>query len=443
MTVPNNMSMLTEDSKDTLKSSNEYRYVMMFKSTFERELFPNNFDMWTVQQQCMWINDNIAAFFSDIPKSLLDFIPVFFRPGDCQPTMLNVPEWLDMDKYRRGQKFVRENFASLLIGKILGTVLVYSFNEGLKPLIISKSSHTPYLGFKRYMSTIQRIICWYDGEPWIEGTPASKEMKIVRKMHLMIQSKLRELDDEQIDNKSKIVEPWCPDRELLLQDFAAACPHKKKEQSSFELVYKSPYKPKGVNNADMAGIQFGFISLVLICPQLIGVHNATDEDIEAFCHMWRCYGYYLGMEDRHNFCRGSLEEIKQRARDIYQYWLLPYLKEITPEWEHMTRCIIESMNYVPLLSFGLMPYKSMMLLAMDALNINMPHLYASMSYAEWILYKSWRFTLGYVLKFSCFRVIFNKIVLKIFVQAMNFSPEEKAKLKEKSEKQLPNVSTVD
>ncbi|XP_011706118.1 PREDICTED: uncharacterized protein LOC105461313, partial [Wasmannia auropunctata] len=150
----------------------------------------------------------------------------------------------------------------------------------------------------------------------------------------MIQSKLRRLDHKQIDNECKITEPWCPDHELFLKDFAAACPFEKYGQRPNILIDNSPYKPKGINNADMAGVQCCVIGSVLLCPQLIGVHNATDEDIEAFCHMWRCYGYYLGIEDKYNFCRGSLEEIKQRTWDLRQYWLLPNLKEVTPEWEH-------------------------------------------------------------------------------------------------------------
>ncbi|XP_011690431.1 PREDICTED: uncharacterized protein LOC105451581 [Wasmannia auropunctata] len=377
--VSNNMSTKTGDSEDSLKSSNEYRYVMIFKSKFERELFPNNFNMWTVRQQYMWINDNIAAFFPNVPKSLLDLIPATFRPGDCQSSM-QIPEWLDMDKYRRGQKFVRENFAALFIAKILGVIHVYSFNEFIKPIIISKGSHTPYLGFKRYTSTIQRFVSWYEGEPWIEGTPAYKDMQFTRKMHLMIQSKLGKLDHEQIDNESKIAEPWCPDRELFLQDFAAACPLEKDGQFPTIVLDKSPYKPKGVNNADM-----------------------------------------------------------QRTRDFYQYWLLPNLRKVTPEWEHMTRCFIESLNYYSLLY---MPYKTMALLAMDTLGVSMPHLYASMSYAEWIAYKSWRFLLRYVLKFSSFRVIFNKVVHKIFDEAKNISPEKEAEFQKKSEKQLSNFSTV-
>ncbi|XP_011706838.1 PREDICTED: uncharacterized protein LOC105462015, partial [Wasmannia auropunctata] len=145
-------------------------------------------------------------------------------------------------------------------------------------------------------------------------------------------------DHEQIDNKSKIEEPWCPDRELFLKDFNAACPLEKDGQRPYVIINKSPYKPKGVNNFDMSEIQWSFVNLVLLCPQKIGMHNATDENIEAFCHMWRCYGYFLGMEDKYNFCRGSLEEIKQRTRDVCQYWILPNFKEVTPEWEHMMRC---------------------------------------------------------------------------------------------------------
>ncbi|XP_011690006.1 PREDICTED: uncharacterized protein LOC105451336 [Wasmannia auropunctata] len=141
----------------------------------------------------------------------------------------------------------------------------------------------------------------------------------------------------------------------------------------------------------------------------------------------------------HNFCRGSLEEIKQRTRDLYQYWILPNFKEVTPEWEHMTRCIVESVNYFSLMNI---PYKTMALLAMDALNINMPHIYASMNYVEWITYKSGRFILRYVLRFSSFRIIFNTLIGKVLNVAMNLSPEKEAELQKKSEKLLSSFSIM-
>jgi len=85
---------------------------------------------------------------------------------------------------------------------------------------------------------------------------------------------------------------------------------------------------------------------------------------------------------RYNFFRGSWEEIKQRTKDFYQQLALNY-KNITPEWEHMTRCLIISMNYY---RFICMPYKAMLLIATDLLDVKMPNLYASLTYSEWIAY---------------------------------------------------------
>jgi len=138
------------DFKDSSKSSSGCRYVMTLKSIFDRELFPNKFDIWTEQEQCEWINKNITTFFPNVPKSLLDFIPASFYEGDCGRSPIEIPEWLDMNKYRRGQKFVRENYASLIIAKILGLMHIYTFEDSLRSIIMSKRSHTPYLAFKRY-----------------------------------------------------------------------------------------------------------------------------------------------------------------------------------------------------------------------------------------------------------------------------------------------------
>ncbi|XP_011646262.1 uncharacterized protein LOC105432942 [Pogonomyrmex barbatus] len=428
---------MNRDPKDNWESTLESKYVKMFKSKFDLNQFPNDFDNWTVREQCAWINENLAIFFPNVPNSLLDFIPAFYYEGDCGRPLEEVPEWLDMDKYRRGQKFVQENYAAIIFATILGVMHVYSFNEALKPLILSKRSHTPYLAYKRYLSTIQRFFNWYEGKPWIKGTSAYKDMQSARKMHLMMRKKLCGLDNEQIDKESKIAKPWCPDRELFMHDFAEACPFEKYLQRPYLLIDNSPYKPKSVNLADMMLAQCGFLSLVILYPEKIGIHNATDEDVEAYCHMWRCYGYCLGIEENYNFCRDSLEEIRQRTRDIYQYWILPNFKDVTPEWMHMTRCLIESLSYFSWI--GYMPYKTTLLFFSSTLNVSMPRLYASMNYVEWIVDKIWTF-IFYFLKFSSFRAVFNKLLRKILKEAAEFSPKKHAELEEMSRKQLSSFS---
>jgi hypothetical protein len=91
---------------------------------------------------------------------------------------------------------------------------------------------------------------------------------------------------------------------------------------------------------------------------------------------------------RYNVCSGSFDEIKERMRDFYQYWVLPNLKEITPEWEHMSRCIVKAFNYN--FNMSLLPFKSAALLALEPIGVKMSHLYASLNYSEWIAYYCWK-----------------------------------------------------
>ena len=132
------------------KNSREYTYVMMFKSLVEQELLPNDFDVWTIEEKYIWVKKNIPTFFPNVPKSVLHLMPAFCRLITCKRSLVETPEWLDIDKYRKGQKFVRENYFSITIGIVLGILHLYTFEEDLKPLIITKGSITPYLAFKRY-----------------------------------------------------------------------------------------------------------------------------------------------------------------------------------------------------------------------------------------------------------------------------------------------------
>ncbi|KAL6419603.1 hypothetical protein ACFW04_013691 [Cataglyphis niger] len=244
-----NLAILNSENKTTIVEANrkenpdKYKLVLLLRSTYDKNLFHNNFDTWTIEQN-HWINKNLS-------KSLF-----------------KLPEWLDMDKYHRGQKFVRENYASIMIIKLLGIIHVYTFNDNLKPIIIEE-----------------------------HGTQAYKDLQVANKLHLMMRRKLYQMDNEQIDAISKIVEPWCPDHEILLKDFAMACPFETFDQRSYIMISETLYRPKGINNMDLIAIQAVFVCMVLLRPQDIGIHNAIDKDIDALCHMWRCYGYFLGLED--------------------------------------------------------------------------------------------------------------------------------------------------
>jgi len=134
----------------------EDKFVMLFKELFGinfQDYTPNDFDAWTVKKQCDWIKQNVAKFFPNVPQSLLHFIPAMF----CQlnyRSLEKLPEWMNMEKYRRGQKFVQKHSATLIISVLIGFMYIYTIEEGLKPLLLGENSHTLYLGFRRYFKSI-------------------------------------------------------------------------------------------------------------------------------------------------------------------------------------------------------------------------------------------------------------------------------------------------
>lgn len=122
-------------------------------------------------------------------------------------------------------------------------------------------------------------------------------MKIARIKHAQITTKMLTMNDEQVKAASKIENPLCLERESFLKDFTLACPFGKLKERPY--IVSSKMKTKAINNATVSIAQGSFILLSIIYPQNIGIHNVTDEDLEAFCHMWRCYGYFLGLEDEY------------------------------------------------------------------------------------------------------------------------------------------------
>lgn len=132
------------------ENSDEYKLVLFLKSTFDKKLFHKDFDTWTTEEQYSWISKNLSKFYPNVPETLLQYVPAYFHQPDFDRSSVKMPDWLDMNKYRRGQKFVRENYIPIVITNLLGLIHVYSFEDALKPIIIGEHGHTLELGLKRY-----------------------------------------------------------------------------------------------------------------------------------------------------------------------------------------------------------------------------------------------------------------------------------------------------
>ncbi|XP_029163139.1 uncharacterized protein LOC114934621 [Nylanderia fulva] len=390
---------------ELVEAKNAVKYIQHFVQKIKyivdkNPAKPKDYDAWTNEEQYKHITENIKIYVPNLPNSLHFFISAALHRGDCGRSPTDRPPWLDMDKFRRGQKFARDYIFIILFSNMISLFELFVFTDGLKPLIFSQQSHTPYLAFRRYLSTIRRIRNWMMGDIWEKDTQAYKDIQAVRKMHRAIRLKLCQLDYDEIDAATKIQEPWCPDRKTILDDFFS-CPYPTPENGCLHLIIR----PKGLNQADMGATQFAFMGMIVLYPQKLGI-NASDEDITAYCHFWRCIGYALGMQDEYNFCRGSLEEIRQRGRDFTNVWVKPYLRQITPEWEHMMRCIMSIYDEDNM-------FKQSLLFITDLLDIDMPRLRSTLTFSQRLQFMLHRFIFRYALKVRFIRECFNKIFLQV------------------------------
>lgn len=53
-----------------------------------------------------------------------------------------------------------------------------------------------------------------------------------------------------------------------------------------------------ITQKDMALTQFGFMGFGLVRSKMVGVHEASEDEWQAFIHVWRVVGYMLGLEER-------------------------------------------------------------------------------------------------------------------------------------------------
>ena len=260
---------------------------------------PENWKDLTVRQQRDWAYKTMNRGWKNLPRSLTFLVVGGIINENCDRSANDArPDWLDHEKFLRGQRFAVNNLASISFAEMLALYTLFSFENGLKPLIVTGRSSDPFTSFKRYLSTGTRIKNWYTSDVWTVGTQAYKDIRAVKKMHANIRNKLMKSSIKEIDESSKIELAWSPTRVSLLEDFRLGCPEPAPGQCPYILSEENQFKrPTGLNQGEMAATQFGFIGIAILFPERLGIHGATDEDLDAFCHVWRSLGYLLGLED--------------------------------------------------------------------------------------------------------------------------------------------------
>ncbi|KAG5872672.1 hypothetical protein JTB14_012948 [Gonioctena quinquepunctata] len=209
-------------------------------------------------------------------------------------TSTDIPHFYNETLFREGQDFFYKHIFGLFLSKLLGLMALLSL-PSVKVLVLTNKSSTPMTAYRRYMATIFHMCTWYDSD-LKPGSRLWASLIKVRKMH------------NSASNRS-------------------------------ESCLKSR-----INQMDMACTQFGFMGLGLIRSEMVGIHGETQERWKAFIHLWRVVGHILGIEERFNICRASVQETKEICNLLVHRVFIPSTANACPEFETMSKALIDGMQ---------------------------------------------------------------------------------------------------
>lgn len=373
------------------------------------------------------VNEVIEKFnLQNLPLDLKQLLPGINQglPKDYNVPIDKKPDWLDMKKLKIGQAFAQKYFFGLNYSDMLSLIILFAFPDALEPLIYTKNSGTPFTAFRRYLSTVLRVTSWYDHDIWNKDNLGYRNLRTVRALHLNVSKRLNSTPNEDLKKDMTLSGSpvWSTMKDSLQEDFQSACPFR----MSRPIDHTRPDK-LFVSQLDMSITQFGFVGLMVTYPEKFGAANATKEELEGFVHLWRGIGYLLGIEDEYNFCAGTFEEVIQRCHHMVESWVKPSFQNITEDWEHMSRVLVEGLSYyVPLTTFEVTLMYLCWVLDMPA-----PRLKASLTWGQTIVFSLVKFTMTVTLRVPGMLPLHNWLLRKALARASSMNPEELKKLENK------------
>lgn len=345
------------------------------------------------------LNDNVSLLNNDC-KEVIRFSKALilgqYKTIDFSTNLLSVkPNWLDVEKFKRGQKFARDHLFCINFAEMVSLFILFAQKSSLGPLIFTEKSDSPFKAFVRYLNTLKKLISWYTDDIWSDKeSTGKKNINIVRGMHKTVYQGLTNCTENELLQKITLGDPsttalWCPMRDFLINDFQESIP------SPSSNYLNKIYRAVWLSQTDMSITQFGFIGLAVTYPKSFGIHQASDDDLNDFLHMWRGLGYLLGVKDEHNFCSGDLKTVRTRTKFFIEAVAKPAFRNVTCEWEHMCRCLTAGIAYyVPRVNF-----ESSLLYLCHTLNINTPRLRHQMKFSHYLIFQLHRLVF-YLMKYE-------------------------------------------
>ncbi|XP_063612306.1 uncharacterized protein LOC134785799 [Penaeus indicus] len=328
------------------------------------------------------------------------------EPGDCG-NPIEPPSWLDRQLFNRGRDFYYRYLFCMSFSEVLALVFMFSMMRALRPLMYTGRSDSPRKALRRYFSTFQHVTAWHEGDVWDATDRAHKDLLSVRAIHNRLSGVFNSsAEHDKVWNTSihdkGHQEPACPFYHTIREDL--------KDQTGEGLSLEGPDNPPFfISQWDMSLTQYQFMGLVVAHPHKMGAGAATDEDLEGLVHFWRGLGWLLGIDDKYNFCRGSLAEVRSLCLEVERLVGIPALAKVDWNYEHMTLSLVTGLSHL----MHTLSFESGFRYVAYVLDLDIPNFVSRMSFISNVKYWLMRFGIGLLYYFPGLVFRFSDMLRKV------------------------------
>eukprot|EP00092_Neocalanus_flemingeri_P105852 GFUD01135745.1.p1 GENE.GFUD01135745.1~~GFUD01135745.1.p1 ORF type:complete len:378 (+),score=35.60 GFUD01135745.1:179-1312(+) len=317
------------------------------------------------------------------------------------------PVWLDKDLFDVGIKFYHRNLVGILASSGEALIMGLALPTFYKPLAFSgATSKNKRAALMRYMETGRHIYGrWYGGKPWEEGCDAAESLNLVNKMHKHVADMITKAGDsfeDKVERAFTDYEVEGDQAKILKEELADL-------KESFDMpseYYDYMNGKQAFSEFDMTLVQAAFFAAVLVYPDHYGSKSATNHELEGFIHVWRVFGYYMGISEENNAAQFGLERTLVVGNEVMDKILKPCMLYVNDQSIIMAQKILAKPT-----NYYVWVYRNY-----NMVGFRMDRLWNSFSWKQRCAYYSRSLFLGYLYPLPLVRDFINYMAQKFMTK---------------------------
>ena len=281
--------------------------------------------------------------------------------GDTGKRSPFFPCWLDLELFRTGQKFARDNYGQVSFAHMLGIISLLANEQSRRILYSTHRSNTPEKSLKRYTATALHVYIWYNMD--IFSPTWVKSVRNIRHIHRGVSAYMGSLYGNNATayratkNVRKEEEAeYTPDEDLWkafeLDLASSKYGRLMRNQSLFRDNSTFKHDPKHLYNQYLMSLtQWSFVALPILFPEEITIPRWTDKELLGYAHLWAVISYVLGMDERYILCKNpkDLQGCKKYLRDMLEMYLIPSLFNMDFQGKVLIESLLSVSNFLCIL----------------------------------------------------------------------------------------------